>query len=178
MNILNKIDNSVLWLLNENCLANRNLLKEAANRGIIPERIIFAERKKLPEHLSRHSLADLFLDTLPYNAHTTASDALWAGLPVLTCSGKTFASRVSASLLNAIKVPELITENLLDYQETAIYLALNPDKLSMIKEKINKNRLSSPLFDTKLFTKHIEEAYFRMHEININNLPPCNINVL
>ena len=178
MNILNKIDNSVLWLLNENCLANRNLLKEAANRGISPERIIFAERKKLPEHLSRHSLADLFLDTLPYNAHTTASDALWAGLPVLTCSGKTFASRVSASLLNAIKVPELITENLVDYQETAIYLALNPDKLSMIKEKINKNRLSSPLFDTKLFTKHIEEAYFRMHEININNLPPCNINVL
>ena len=178
MDILNKIDNSVLWLLNENCLATRNLLKEAANRGISPDRIIFAERKKLPEHLSRHSLADLFLDTLPYNAHTTASDALWAGLPVLTCSGKTFASRVSASLLNAIKVPELITENLVDYQETAIYLALNPDKLSMIKEKINKNILSAPLFNTKLFTKNIEEAYFRMHEININNLSPRNINVL
>ena len=126
----------------------------------------------LPEHLARHSLADLFLDTLPYNAHTTASDALWAGLPVLTCLGETFAGRVAASLLNAIRLPELITTTLEAYEEMAIDLATHPEKLAAIKRKLTENRLTTPLFDTKLFTKHIEAAYTTMYERHQADLAP------
>src|SRR6266436_2850115 len=109
MRLLRRLDNSVLWLSNTNETAIRNLRREAQNRGVDPSRLVFAQRVALNEdHLARHELADLFLDTLPYNAHTTASDALWAGLPVLTCLGETFAGRVAASLLNAINLPELI----------------------------------------------------------------------
>lgn len=118
----------------------------------------------LAEHLARHRIADLFLDTLPYNAHTTASDALWAGLPVLTCLGETFAGRVAASLLNAIRLPELITTTLEAYERMAIDLATHPEKLAIIKSKLADNRLTTPLFDTKLFTKHIEAAYTEMYE--------------
>ena len=129
----------------------------------------------LPEHLARHNLADLFLDTLPYNAHTTASDALWVGLPVLTCLGETFAGRVAASLLNAIRLPELITTTLDAYEQMAIGLATHPEKLVAIKRKVTENRLTTPLFDTKLFTKHIEAAYTTMYERHQAGLAPDHI---
>jgi predicted O-linked N-acetylglucosamine transferase (SPINDLY family) len=126
--------------------------------------LIFAERLPISEHLSRHDLAGLFLDTLPYNAHTTCSDALWAGLPVLTLLGSTFPGRVAASLLNAIGLPELITNTQEEYEALAIELAKNPKKLEIIKLKLAKNRLTTPLFDTPLFTKNLESAYIKMYE--------------
>jgi predicted O-linked N-acetylglucosamine transferase (SPINDLY family) len=129
----------------------------------------------MADHLARHRLADLFLDTLPYNAHTTASDALWAGLPVLTCIGETFAGRVAASLLNAIRLPELITTTLEDYERLAIDLATHPEQLAIIKSKLAENRLTTPLFDTKLFTKHIESAYTAMCERYQAGLAPDHI---
>ena len=118
----------------------------------------------LEEHLARHRLADLFLDTLPYNAHTTASDALWAGLPVLTLMGQSFASRVAASLLSAMHLPELITTSLPDYEALAIELALNRQQLAVLKQKLATNRLTTPLFDTPQFTKGLEQAYVQMYE--------------
>jgi len=176
MRILKQVENSVLWLSVRNATASSNLRKEALMRGIDPERLIFAERMLLlPDHLARHRLADLFLDTLPYNAHTTASDALWAGLPVLTCLGETFAGRVAASLLNAIRLPELITTTLDDYEQMAIDLAIHPEKLAAIKRKLAENRLTTPLFDTRLFTKHIEAAYVAMYERHQAGLAPDHI---
>ena len=127
------------------------------------------------DHLARHRLADLFLDTLPYNAHTTASDALWAGLPVLTQIGETFAGRVAASLLNAVGLPELITQTQQEYEELAIELATSPEKLAAIKQKLSQNRLTTPLFNTKLFTRHIEAAYTAMYERYQAGLPLDNI---
>jgi predicted O-linked N-acetylglucosamine transferase (SPINDLY family) len=154
------------------------LRKEALARGVNPERLIFAKRLPLlGEHLARHRSADLFLDTLPYNAHTTASDALWAGLPVLTFLGETFASRVAASLLNAIHLPELITTTPEAYEALAIELATNADRLAEVKQKLAKNRLTTPLFDTELFTKHIEAAYTAMYERYHADLPPSHIYV-
>ena len=128
------------------------------------ERVIFAQQMPLSDHLARHRLADLFIDTLPYNAHTTASDALWAGLPVLTCSGNSFASRVAASLLNAIELPDIITTTLPEYEERAIDLAINPEKLEAIKRKLAANRLTTPLFNARLFARHIEAAYGEMYK--------------
>ena len=175
MRILMQVEGSVLWLYEDNPKAGSNLKKEAKQRGINPERLIFATRMHLAEHLARHRLADLFLDTLPYNAHTTASDALWAGLPVLTCMGESFAGRVAASLLNAIDVPELITSTQEEYEALAIDLATDPDKLHNIKQKLEINRLTTPLFDTKLFTSHIEEAYITMYERYQADLPPDHL---
>jgi predicted O-linked N-acetylglucosamine transferase (SPINDLY family) len=129
----------------------------------------------LNDHLARHRLADLFLDTLPYNAHTTASDALWAGLPVLTCTGNTFAGRVATSILNAIHLPELIATTREAYEQMAIDLATHPEKLAAIKHKLAENRLTAPLFDTKLFTKHIEAAYTAMYERHQAGLAPDHI---
>jgi predicted O-linked N-acetylglucosamine transferase (SPINDLY family) len=129
----------------------------------------------LPEHLARHKAADLFLDTRPYNAHTTASDALWAGLPVLTCMGESFASRVAASLLNAIELPELITETQADYEALAIELAMNPERLKAIKEKLAKNRLTTSLFNTPLFTKNLELAYIQIHQRYQAGLAPDHL---
>ena len=163
MRILKKVDGSVLWLSENNPTANANLRQEALNRGIDPQRLVFAPRMPLvAEHLARHRAADLFLDTLPYNAHTTASDALWAGLPVLTCMGESFASRVAASLLSALDLPELITQTQEEYEALAIELASKPEQLSAIKQKLDRNRLTKPLFDTPLFTRHIEDAYTQM----------------
>jgi predicted O-linked N-acetylglucosamine transferase (SPINDLY family) len=176
--ILKAVDTSVLWLFQDNSIAAMNLHKEAALRGIDPARLIFATRMELPEHLARHKAADLFLDTLPYNAHTTASDALWAGLPVLTCMGESFAGRVAASLLNAIGLPELVTETRTDYEALAIELAKDPAKLKKIKEKLQHNRLTTPLFDTARFTKNIEAAYSQMFERYQADLMPANIEVL
>ncbi len=165
MRILKQTGDSVLWLSAENATAINNLKKEAAARGVHADRLVFAKRTRLlSDHLARYRLADLFLDTLPYNAHTTASDALWAGVPVLTCLGQTFAARVAASLLNTVALPELITTSLEAYEQTAIDFAAKPEKLATIKRKLAENRLTTPLFDTTLFTKHMEAAYTAMVE--------------
>lgn len=129
------------------------------------------------DHLARHKLADLFLDTSPYNAHTTCSDALWAGLAVLTLIGQSFASRVAASLLNAVNLPELITNTKEEYENLAIELATNPEKLKSIQEKLQKNRLTTPLFNTKIFTNHIEAAYEAMYDRYQDDLLPDHIEV-
>ena len=139
---------------------------------------MFAERLPLPEHLARHRQADLFLDTLPYNAHTTTSDALWTGLPVLTLMGQSFASRVAASLLNAIGLPELITNTQEEYEALAIELAMNPKKLADIKLKLANNRLTTPLFDTPLFAKNLEAAYIKMYDRYQADLPLDHISIV
>ena len=175
MRILTRVERSVLWLLEDNEPAAMNLRKEALARGVNADRLIFAKRMSLPEHLARHASADLFLDTQPYNAHTTASDALWTGLPVLTCIGETFAGRVAASLLNAIRLPELITTSLEDYEQMAVDLATHPEKLTAIKGKLAEHRLTTPLFDIKLFTRHIEAAYEAMYERHQAGLAPDHI---
>ena len=175
--ILKAVEGSVLWLLEDNPSARTNLQIEAKARGLDPNRLVFAKRLNLPEHLARHKVADLFLDTLPSNAHTTASDALWAGLPVLTCMGHSFASRVAASLLKAMQLPELITASQDEYETTAIELATYPEKLHAIKEKIERNRLTTALFDTPRFTKHIESAFTQMYERYQADLPPDHLHI-
>ena len=164
MRILKAVEGSVLWLIQDNVPAETNLKAEALKRGISPDRIIFAKRLPLPEHLARHKMADLFLDTLPYNAHTTASDALWAGVPVLTLLGNTFPGRVAASLLNAVGLPELITHTSHEYEQRAIELAHDPLALKYLKDRLVENRLTKPLFDTPLFTKNLEALYTKMVE--------------
>ena len=172
MRIIQQVEGSVLWLFENNQFIAGNLQKEAERRGISKERLIFAKFMPPPLHLARQRLADLFLDTLPYNGHTTASDALWAGVPVLTCIGESFASRVAASLLNAIHLPELITKTYDEYEALAIELATHPEKLHDIKNRLAKNRLTTPLFDIKLFTHHIEAAYTEMYERYQADLSP------
>jgi len=157
--ILNAIPGSVLWLLEDNLTAGQNLRQAFMAAGLDPNRLIFAKRLPLAEHLARHRLADLFLDTLPCNAHTTTSDALWAGLPVLTLMGEAFAGRVSASLLNAIGLPELITSSQAQYEQKAIELAQNPEKLGQIKATLIANRATHPLFNTAQYTKDLEVLY-------------------
>jgi predicted O-linked N-acetylglucosamine transferase (SPINDLY family) len=164
MRLLRAVDGSVLWLLEDNPAAARNLRREAEARGVSHQRLVFAPRVDLEVHLARHRLADLFLDTLPYTAHTTASDALWAGLPVLTRIGSTFAGRVAASLLLAIGLPELITESWDAYEALALKLARDPAALAAIKGKLAANRNTHPLFDTTGFTRALEAAYVTMHE--------------
>ena len=159
MRILRKEKGSVLWLLKSNQWAEKNLKIEAEKRGIKSHRIIFAEPLPHSEHLARHKHADLFIDTFNYNAHTTMSDALWAGLPAVTKLGKSFASRVGGSLLNAIGLPELVTKNKHDYEALIIDLAVNKEKLQMVKKKLNENRLSKPLYNTELYLKHLEYSY-------------------
>ena len=163
MNIMSAIPDSSLLLSSDNVATKENLIRAASQYGITSERIIFAQRLDLlSDHLARHQIADLFLDTFPYSAHTTASDALWSGLPVLTLAGKSFASRVAASLLTAIGLPELITYSEQEYELKAIELASNPQKLAAIKEKLIANRLTTPLFDTQRYAKSIELAYKAM----------------
>jgi predicted O-linked N-acetylglucosamine transferase (SPINDLY family) len=177
MRILKAVEGSVLWLLQDNAWATENLKKEAEKQGIALDRLVFAERLPLSEHLARHRLADLFLDTFPYNAHTTTSDALWSGLPVLTKMGKSFASRVAASLLNAVGLSELITSTQEEYEALAIELAMNSKKLETIKLKLANNRLTAPLFDTPLFTKNLESAYIKMYERYQNDLKPDHLSI-
>ncbi|HWR01331.1 MAG TPA: tetratricopeptide repeat protein [Chlorobaculum sp.] len=177
MRILDSVEGSVLWLLEDNPRVGGNLRKEALRRGIDAGRLVFAGRMPLPEHLARHRLADLFLDTFPCNAHTTASDALWAGLPVLTCKGESFAGRVAASLLNAIRLPELITSSEVEYEALATELANDPEKLREIKLKLEHNRLTAPLFDSDRFTRHFESALSEMYERYHRDLPPDHIYV-
>ncbi len=175
MRILRAVDGSVLWLFEDNPDAARNLRKEAERRGVQRDRLVFAQRCEPTLHLARHRLADLFLDTLPYNAHTTASDALWAGLPVLTLIGDTFAGRVAASLLNAIRVPELITATRAQFEDKAIALARDPLALGAIKDKLAAHRLTTPLFDAPMFARHIEAAYSHMVERYQAGLAPDHI---
>jgi predicted O-linked N-acetylglucosamine transferase (SPINDLY family) len=140
----------------------RNLRAEANLAGVAPGRLVFAAKLPLDQHLARHRLADLFLDTLPYNAHTTCSDALWAGLPVVTCIGKAFHGRVAASLLKTIDLPELVATRLQDYEALALELAKNPALLKATREKLARNRTTTPLFDSEKFHKGIEAAYEAM----------------
>lgn len=164
MSLLRDVTDSVLWLYEGNADAPRNLRSEAARRGIAPERLIFAPPMPIAGHLARHRLADLFLDTVPCNAHTTASDALWCGLPVVTCLGHTFAGRVAASLLTALGLTELVAGSLADYRAIAVRLARDPDLLAAVKAKLARNRPGSPLFDTVRMTRHIEAAFTTMWE--------------
>jgi predicted O-linked N-acetylglucosamine transferase (SPINDLY family) len=175
MRLLKKASGSVLWLLEDSANAASNLKRAASAGGVDPGRLIFAEQMPLADHLARHRLADLFLDTLPYNAHTTASDALWAGLPVLTQIGGTFPGRVAASLLQAIGLPELITSTQDAYEHLAIELACNREKLAAIKDKLASNRLAKPLFDTQLLTRRIEAAYEEMYKRLQLGLAPDHI---
>jgi predicted O-linked N-acetylglucosamine transferase (SPINDLY family) len=175
MRILKAVQGSVLWLLQDNSWAVENLKNEAQNQGIDLQRLVFADRLKSAEHLARHRQADLFLDTFPYNAHTTTSDALWTGLPVLTLIGESFASRVAASLLNAIGLSELITNTQEEYEALAIELAINPQKLADIKLKLANNRLSAPLFNTPLFAKNLEAAYIKIYDRYQAGLRPDHI---
>ncbi|MDD1607795.1 MAG: tetratricopeptide repeat protein, partial [Methylococcaceae bacterium] len=178
MRLLQQIEGSVLWLSESSADAVSNLQREAQARGIAANRLIFAQRLPLvSDHLARHRVADLFLDTLPYNAHTTTSDALWSGLPVLTCVGEAYASRVAASLLSAVGLPELITTSADDYHALAIQLASHPEQLAAIRKKLADNRLTCPLFDTGLFTQHIESAYQAMMERYQAGLAPEHITV-
>ena len=162
MRILLATPGSVLWLLADNPIAVRNLCKEAQVRGVNAKRIIFAPRMAPADHLARHRAADLFLDTLPCNAHTTASDALWAGLPLLTHAGESFAARVAASLLTTIEMPELITHNQADYERHAIEIALNPARLMALKTKLADKRTTTNLFNGVVYARHLEKAYSQM----------------
>jgi len=155
--ILNKVEDSVLWLLEDNPLMVNNLMLEAKKRLIDPKRIVFAKKSPQPFYLGLYKYADLFLDTLPYNAHTTAGDALWADLPVLTCFGTTYAGRVAASHLKAIQLPELITYSRDEFEKVAVELANDREKLKSIKDKLITNKKTAPLFDTVLFVKNFEE---------------------
>ncbi|QWD95952.1 tetratricopeptide repeat protein [Polynucleobacter sp. MG-6-Vaara-E2] len=175
MRILKSVEGSMLWLLLDNPFAVSNLLKEAQLRGIDPNRLVFAKRMDLDQHLSRHRLADLFLDTLPYNAHTTANDSLSSGLPVLTLIGQSFASRVAASLLKAIELPELICHTQAEYEAKAIELARNPQKLTNLKKKLAKNRDKTPLFNGSQLTRDIESAYLAVYQRYQEGLAPEDV---
>jgi predicted O-linked N-acetylglucosamine transferase (SPINDLY family) len=178
MRLLSGVEGSVLWLLEDNPFAAENLRREAAARGVNPERLIFAPRTTPDKHLARQPLADLFLDTLPYNAHTTASDALWVGLPVITTPGTTFPGRVAASLLTAIGLPELIVPSLGDYERLALTLARDPAALAALKAKLASHRGSFPLFDTKRFARNLEAALSEMWQRHQQGLPPQTFSVV
>lgn len=177
MRLLRDVPGSVLWLYERNPESSHNLRREAAARNVSPDRLVFARKMPLADHLARHKNADLFLDTLPYNAHTTASDALWAGLPLLTCQGGTFAGRVAASLLAAAGLPEMITTSLDEYETRAQELARDQNKLMEMEEKLQSNLLTCPLFDTALSVSHIEAAYKTMWRRYQDGLPPASFNV-
>jgi protein O-GlcNAc transferase len=165
MRLLQRVEGSVLWLLDANAAATANLRARAEACGVAPGRLVFAPRADIGRHLARHRAADLFLDTLPVNAHTTASDALWMGLPVVTCGGRALAGRVATSLLHAVGLPELVTASLEQYEALALELATDRDRLDAVRRKIEAGRLTHPLFDTDRFRRHIEAAYLAMWEI-------------
>jgi len=177
MRILKEVEGSVLWLFEDNQWVKNNLIQEALQRGVASNRLVFAKKMDIPEHLVRHQLADLFLDTVPCNAHTTASDALWMGLPLLTIKGDTFAGRVAASLLNAIGLPELITYNLDEYETLAIELAKDSEKLTVLKNKLEHNRINSSLFDTKQYAKNLESAYMMIYHKHMSEPTPTSFKI-
>jgi predicted O-linked N-acetylglucosamine transferase (SPINDLY family) len=165
MRLLTSVKGSVLWLLQTGEGAQKNLTAAAAARGVDPARLVFAPRLPPDRHLARHRLADLFLDTLPCNAHTTASDALWSGLPIVTCLGASFAGRVAASLLCAAGLPELVAPDLAEYEKLALDLARNPARLADLKNRLAAGRNSCPLFDVDSLCRSIEQAFERMHSL-------------
>lgn len=177
MRLLQGVEGSALWLLDSGDVTTENLRREASARGIDPARLVFAKRAVLEDHLARHCHADLFLDNLPCNAHTTASDALWAGVPVLTCLGDTFAGRVAGSLLHAVGLPELVTETVPAYEALALDLATHPDKLAALRTKLKVQKMTAPLFDTPRFTRHIEAAFTHMHNCASADKPPAPFKV-
>jgi protein O-GlcNAc transferase len=162
LRLLRSVPSSVLWLLESNSLFAANLRREAQRAGIDPARLVFAPPLETSAHLSRLALGDLFLDSLPYNAHTTASDALWAGLPLITCRGCTFAGRVAASLLRAVGLPELITDSLSEYESLALQLANDRPLLQSYRNRLTRDPARLPLFDTARTTRQIEIAYDMM----------------
>jgi len=162
MRVLSGAEGSVLWLLEDNPWAAANLRQAARGRGVSPQRLIFCRRLSAEQHLARHRLADLFLDTLPYNAHTTASDALWTGLPIVTCAGRSFAARVAGSLLRAVGLGELVTTTLEEYERLALALARDPARLRALRSRLLRARDTAPLFDTPRFCRHLEAAYRQM----------------
>jgi protein O-GlcNAc transferase len=172
MRLLKDVSRSVLWLLESNAQMRANLQREAVARGINAERLIFAPILPQSDHLARQGRADLFLDTLPCNAHTTTSDALWAGLPVLTCMGDTFAGRVAGSLLRAIDLPEMVTNSLQAYEALALRLARSPSELSSLRCRLAANRLRSPLFDAPRYARNLEAAFERMMQIRLAGESP------
>ena len=175
MRILQQVDASVLWLLQDSVDAAENLRREASARGVDAKRLVFARRMPQAEHLARHRLADLFLDTFPCNAHTTASDALWAGLPVLTCSTEAFAGRVAASLLKAVDLPELICSSPQTYEAIALRLARDPAQLRAMTQRLVQDRWKATLFNTPRYTRRIEAAYVQMMHRHHDGLPPDHI---
>lgn len=177
MRLLQAVHGSVLWLLGDNRRAVENLRREAARRGVAPERLVFAERIVNDRHLARHRLADLFLDTLPCNAHTTASDALWSGVPIVTCAGRSFAARVAGSLLHAAGLQELVTDSLAQYESVALALARDRRRLAALRQHLTRERERLPLFDTPRFCGHLEEAYRRMWRTHRDGKPPESFNV-
>jgi protein O-GlcNAc transferase len=177
MRLLRTVPDSVLWLLQDNVVAAANLRREAQSRGVSADRLIFAPRVSPDAHLERHILADLFLDTLPYNAHTTTADALWAGLPVLTCMGASFQGRVAASLLHSIGLPELVTHSLDEYFGYAAVLAASPPRLKDLRDRLAHNRTRRPLFDTRQFCRHLEDAFTTMWQRHESGLSPQSFSV-
>ena len=175
MRLLKNVNNSVLWLIKSNKWAEQNLSKEAKKQGIDPSRIVFAEKLSHSKHLARYKHADLFIDTFNYNAHTTASDALWSGLPIVTKQGKQFSARVASSLLTACGLPELITKNEKEYEELIYELATNPKKLKTISLKLSENKKSKPLFNTKQYTNNFENGLQKAYDLYFYGEDPKNI---
>ena len=177
MRLLKTVAGSVLWLVADSLSVQNNLRREAGKRDVEASQLIFAPRLPYADHLARFRLADLFLDTLPFNAAATASDALWAGVPVLTCAGEAFASRIAGSLLNAVGLPDLITYSMEDYEALALKLATTPAMLSELRARLARNRTTHPLFDTDRFRRHIEAAYITMWERVQRGEPPVSFAV-
>ena len=177
MRLLRSVDAGVLWLLEDNPAASRNLRAEAAARSVSPDRLVFAHRAELADHLARHQLADLFVDTLPVNACTTASDALWAGVPVVTCLGESLTSRIAGSLLHAMELPELITTSLAEYEALCLHLARSPKALTKLRRRVAEQRDTAPLFDSNRYRRHIEAAYTMMWQRHDNGQPPAGFSV-
>jgi predicted O-linked N-acetylglucosamine transferase (SPINDLY family) len=177
MRLLDRTPGSVLWVLETTPTVSPNLRREATSRGVDPERIVFAPVIKLADHLARVRLADLLLDTLPHNAHTTASDALWCGVPVVSCRGTTFAGRVAASLLSAIGLEDMVTHSLEAYEATALRLANDPEWRATVRKRLAANRETTPLFDTAGYTRTLEAAYLAMWEQHLKGEPPASFTV-
>jgi predicted O-linked N-acetylglucosamine transferase (SPINDLY family) len=177
MRLLKNVNGSVLWLLSDSEDVKENLRQEADRRGVSPHRLVFAPRVEISLHLARLQAADLFLDALACNAHTTASDTLWMGLPVVTMLGATFISRVAASLLTTAGLPELVTRSEAEYEALALDLATHPHKLARLKQHLNRHRKTCPLFDTALFAKNIEAAYRKMVALYDAGNPPTHFSI-
>jgi predicted O-linked N-acetylglucosamine transferase (SPINDLY family) len=175
MRVLRQVEHGVLWLFASNDHAQANLRREAAARGVDPARLVFAAGLPVAQHLARHRHADLFVDTFNCNAHTTASDALWSGLPVVTKAGQQFAARVAASLLHAIGLPELVTTTEDTYEALILAIATDPAKLDAVRRKLSANRLTQPLFDTKRYTRNFEAGLRKAHDLHASGRGPEDI---